>query len=65
MSYKKMMKWQKKHPKGTRQTVIMHTNSGFQPSVAFLEKYFKYRQQCEVENKMPLDCESYYYFTLR
>ena len=48
-----------------QQTVIMHTNSGFQPSVTFLEEYFIYRQQCEGENKMPLDCESYYFSTLR
>ncbi|TKK64858.1 hypothetical protein FC093_21640 [Ilyomonas limi] len=65
MSYKKMMKWQRKHPKGTRQIVIMHTESGFQTSAAFMEKYFKHRQQCDVENKEPLDCESYYRSTLR
>lgn len=57
MTYKKMMKWQNKPPKGTKKTITMHTNSGFQPSVAFLEKYLKYRQQCEVEKKF-LDCES-------
>jgi hypothetical protein len=60
-----MMKWQMKHPKGTNQAIIMHTESGFQPSYAFMKKYFKYRQQCEAENKMPLDCESYYRSKLR
>lgn len=65
MTYQKMMKWQKKHPKGTRQTVVMHTNNGFQPSVTFLGKYFKYRQRCEAENKVPLYCEGYYFTSLR
>lgn len=64
MSYKKMMKWMKKHPKGTRQTVIMHTENGFTPSVSFLDKYFKYRERCEKENIEPLDCETYYQLSL-
>ena len=65
MSYNKMMKWMKKHPKGTRQTFIMHTESGFTPSVSFLEKYFKYREGCEKENVKPVDCEAYYHSGLR
>lgn len=61
MSYAKMMRWNKKHPKGTKQPVIMHTNSGFTPSKSFLDKYFKYREQCMKEGKTPLDCEAFYY----
>lgn len=64
MSYKKMMKWLKKHPKGIRQNVIFHTESSFTPSYSFLEQYFKYREQCEKEGKNPLTCEEYYKFTL-
>lgn len=65
MIYKKMMKWMKKHPKGTRQTIIMHTESRFTPSYSFLEIYFKYREQCEKEGIEPLDCEAYYKLGLR
>jgi len=60
MSYKQAMKWQRKHPKGTRQPVLMSTNSGFWPSGAFLETYFEYRKECETEGKKPLSCEEYY-----
>ena len=61
MSYAKMMKWNRKHPKGTRQTVIMHTDRGFTPSKAYLDKYFEYRQRCEDLVQTPADCEFYYY----
>ena len=60
MSYEKMMKWNKKRPKGTKQTVIMHTNSGFTPSKAFLDVYFKYREECQIQNQTPLSCEEFY-----
>ena len=65
MSYAKAMKWNKKHPKGTRQPVIMHTNSGFTPSTAFLDEYFEYRAECEKEGRTPLECEDYYKTKLR
>lgn len=60
MSYEKMMKWNRKHRKGTRQPVLMHTESGFTPSIAFLDKYFKYREQCEAAGIEPAGCEEYY-----
>ncbi len=60
MSYEKAMKWNKKHPKGTKQVCIMHTNSGFTPSVAFLETYFEYREECMQKNIEPKSCEYYY-----
>ena len=60
MSYEKMIKWNKKHRKGTKQTVIMHTESGFWPSNTFMDKYFKYQQQCVTDGVQPLDCETYY-----
>ncbi len=60
MSYAKAMKWNRKHPKGTRQPVLMHTESGFTPSVSFLEKYWRYREQCEVAGIAPAECEDYY-----
>lgn len=65
MSYKKMMKWNKKHPKGTRQTVIMHTNSGFTPSFAFLEEWYKYVESCKEKGIVSLSCEDYYKIQLR
>jgi hypothetical protein len=61
MSYEKMMKWNKKHTKGTRQPTLFHTNSGFTPSKAFLDKYFIYRENCQKEGIEPLKCEEYYH----
>jgi len=60
MSYEKAMKWNRRHPKGTKQTVIMHTNSGFTPSLAFLDDYFEYRGECEAVKIEPIGCEEYY-----
>lgn len=60
MSYNKMMNWHRKHRKGTKQPVIMHTNSGFTPSLSFLDKYFQYKAKCEVNGNTPLTCEEYY-----
>jgi len=63
MSYNKMMKWNKKRPKGTRQPVIMHTGSGFWPSISFLNKYFAYREQAEKSGLIPVECEIYYHLS--
>ncbi len=60
MSYEQAIKWNKKHPKGTRQSIIMHTESGFTPSNAFLTKYFKYRDNCKKAKIKPAECEEYY-----
>lgn len=60
MSYTKMMKFNKKHPKGTHQVCLMHTESGFTPSNSFLGKYFEYRKQSEVIGREPIGCEDYY-----
>ena len=63
MSYAKMIKWNKKHPKGTKQPVIMYasTERTFTPSVAYMNKYFIYREKCEKDGIEPKDCEEYYY----
>lgn len=55
-----MMKWNKTHRKGTKQVFIMHTESGFTPSIAFLDKYFVYREECERAGLIPAECEEYY-----
>ncbi len=60
-----MMKWNKTHPKGTKQTVIMHTNRGFTPSIAFLEDYWEYRDECKTANVIPAACEEYYHNTAK
>lgn len=60
MSYEKMIKWNKKRPKGTRQCVIMHTESGFTPSKSFMDKYFAYRGRCEAKGVVPAECSEYY-----
>ena len=61
MSYDKMMKWNSKHIKGTKQTVIMHTSSGFTPSKVFLDSYFEYRNECKNAGIVPESCEYYYH----
>ncbi len=62
MSYAKMMKWNKKHPKGTKQNVISYTSDKptFTPSLSFLDKYFRYVSLCEAEGTTPLEMETYY-----
>lgn len=58
-----MIKWNRKHPKGTRQPILMHTESGFTPSNSFLNKYFAYREKCELAGITPAECEEYYHNT--
>lgn len=65
MSYAQAMKWGRKHPKGTRQPVLMHTNSGFWPSRSYLESYQEYRELCDSKSIEPMGCEEYYRATLR
>ena len=66
MSYSQAMKWNKKHPKGTRQPVIMSSGSGFWPSGAFLfDDYFPYLEQCKKEGIKPMECEACYNSKLR
>ena len=61
MSYKKMMKWHKTHPKGTRQPVLFHTNSGFWPSGAWLRDCFwPYEKACELAGVAAMECEAFY-----
>jgi hypothetical protein len=61
MSYKQAMKWARKHPKGTRQHLIMSTNSGFWPARAFLENdYWPYADACRVAGVEPVSCEIFY-----
>lgn len=60
MSYAKAMKWAKKHPKGTKQPVIMSTNCGFWPSLGYLKNYWKYEAACIAEGVEPLGCEPFY-----
>lgn len=60
MSYNKMMKWNKKRPKGTKQTVIAHTDSGFWPSCSFIDKWIRYTERCEAAGQVSLSCEEYY-----
>ncbi len=61
MSYAKAMKWNRKHPKGTKQTIIMHTNSGFTPAHAWMiNKWFPYLEKCKQNDIEPMKCEEYY-----
>ena len=61
MSYQQAIRWSQKHPKGTRQTVIMHTGSGFWPAEAWLrENYWPYLDACAGLEVEPLACEAFY-----
>jgi hypothetical protein len=66
MSYNKAMKWAKKHPKGTRQPVLMHTNSGFTPAYSWMmNDWFPYLEKCKKDGIKPMECEEYYKSNLR
>lgn len=66
MSYAQAVKWGRKHPKGTRQPVLMHTNSGFWPARAWLEGYFwPYLEACKAADVEPIECEPFYRATTR
>jgi hypothetical protein len=61
MSYEQAIKWQRKHPKGTRQAVIMSTGSGFWPSGGWLKTcYFPYLEKCKRQGTKPMGAEKYY-----
>ncbi len=61
MSYAQAMKWSRKHPKGTRQPVLMSTGSGFWPAKAWLDhEYFPYRDACQTIGVEPIGCEAFY-----
>lgn len=60
MSYKKMMNWNRKHRKGTKQPVIMHTESGFWPSAAFSKKWRAYAEEQERQGLPYMSMEQYY-----
>jgi hypothetical protein len=64
MSYEKAIRWHKKHVKGTKQPVLMHTNSGFWPSHSFLVGFWAYQERCGVIGVEPMECEAYYKATL-
>lgn len=60
MSYSKMIKWGKRHRKGTKQPVIAHTNSGFWPSGSFTKEWIEYGMEQEAKGLPYLSCEEYY-----
>lgn len=61
MSYKQAMKWARKHPKGTKQPVIMSTNSGFWPAQAWLEgEFYPYLEECAANGTTPMTAKELY-----
>jgi hypothetical protein len=66
MSYAKMIRWNKRHRKGTRQTVLMHTNRGFTPSRTWMtEDWFPYLEKCKAQGIEAMEIEQYYKSQLR
>jgi len=65
MNYNQAMRWGRRHPKGTRQPVIMSTGSGFWPARGWLEKdYWPYVDACHKAEVEPLKAEDFYYKTI-
>lgn len=62
MSYEKMMRWHKKHPRGGKiQPVLMHTNSGFWPSRAWsVGEFYPYLRACKRLGVDPVRDETLY-----
>lgn len=64
MSYKQAMRWAKKHPRGTRQPVLMHTGSGFWPAwswtVGMLQPYIA---ACAAIGVEPVNGKEFYDLT--
>lgn len=61
MSYKQAMKWGRKHPKGTKQPVLMSTGSGFWPSGSWLKDvWWPYVERCKLQNREPIEQERFY-----
>ena len=66
MSYKQAMKWGRKHPKGTKQPVIMSTGSGFWPAQAWIQHdWWPYMEACKAAGVQPFTQESYYLAGMR
>lgn len=60
MSYEKAIKWGNKRPKGTKQPVLMHTDSGFWPSGALTRKWLAYAEPLDKEGLPYMDIETFY-----
>jgi hypothetical protein len=65
VNYKQAMKWSRKHPKGTKQPVIMSTNSGFWPSRGTIESYQCYADACQKIDAQPLPIKEHYDLSCR
>lgn len=62
MSYKKMMKWNKRHRRGTRQPCLFHVpGRGFTASWAWIQdNWIPYLERCKAEGVEPMEQEQYY-----
>jgi hypothetical protein len=67
MSYKKMMRWHKKHPRGGKpQYMGFSAGSGFCPAMAWTEwKRIPYLMACETASVEPLGAKEQYDAELR
>jgi len=65
MSYKQAMRWSKKHPKGTKQPVLMSTGSGFWPAKSWIDNcWLPYAAACESLAIEPCNMERFYHSTI-
>jgi hypothetical protein len=65
MNYKQAMIWSRRHPKGTKQPVLMSTDSGFWPSLGTIENYGDYTEACRTLGTKPLPIEQHYKLNCR
>jgi len=61
MSYQQMMKWNRKHPKGTRQYMGFDCCSCFTPAIAWLEQdWWPYVELCKQSDVKPMEQKTFY-----
>lgn len=65
MSYEKMMKWNRKHPKGIKQMYMGFDTSTpggkIRHSSAFIDCYFEHREECKKVKIKPPTIDEYYF----
>ena len=64
MSYQKMMKWHRKHPKGIKQMYMGFDTSApggkIRHSMAFMDCYFEHQAECRAVKIKPPTMDEYY-----
>jgi hypothetical protein len=66
MSYAQAVKWGRKHPRGTKQPMLMSAGSGFWLARSWLEgNWWPYMEACKAAGVEHIGCEAFYRATTR